>query len=120
MDQSKEELADYENLFLDLVGIIGYGECFDRDKDYGSELGIVEGFVCAQPFQRMFIHWDGKVFPCCWDYKEQVFVGDASDTPLIDMWRGKLFGNIREHMKNGTYYKLPLCKNCYLPHSRLG
>ena len=120
MDQCKEELKEYENMFLDLVGTVGYGEYFDRDKDYGAELGFVEGFACSQPFQRMFVHWDGKTTMCCWDYAGQKVIGNAHRTPLIDIWQCDEFNKLRDHMKIGTYYKSPLCRHCYLPHAKLG
>lgn len=62
MDQNEKELEDYKNIFVDLVGIIGFGEYIDREKNYGAE--IIEGFACAQLFQRMFVTWDGLVFAC--------------------------------------------------------
>ena len=120
MDQDEQELEDYKKVFLDLVGIIGYGEYIDRKRDYGTELGTMDGFVCAQPFQRMFINWDGTVFPCCVDDKSLMNMGNAHETSLIDIWHNKKYNNLRDHMKSGTYFELALCKRCYVPHSKIG
>ena len=118
MGQSEEELDDYKKMFLDLVGIIGYGEYVDREKDYEDEFGIIDGFVCAQPFQRMFINWDGMVFPCCVGNTKEMIMGNAHKTALIDIWNSNKYNNLREHMKNGTYYKVPLCRRCFTPHAK--
>ena len=118
MDQTDQELDDYKSMFLDMVGIIGYGEYTDRDKNYGDK--PVENFSCAQPFQRMFITWDGFVFPCCFDDKQEMILGNANEEKLIDIWHNDAYKNLREHMRKGTYYKLPLCRKCYIPYAQIG
>ena len=92
-------------------------ELFDPEKDYGSEFGIVNDFACAQPFQRIFISWDGSVFPCCEGNKPDMIMGNANDAKLINIWHCEKYNIIRNRMRNGTYYKIPLCNKCYRPHA---
>ena len=115
MDQSDEELEALRKMFLDLVGIIGFGGFNDSERDYEGE--IVTGFSCAQPFQRMFVTWDGYVIPCCVGYSREMIMGNAHETPLIDIWHNEKYRHLREHMKSGTYHKIQLCKSCYMPYA---
>ena len=109
MDQGEQELEDYKKMFLDLIGVVGFGEFSDREKDYGKAYGIVPDFACAQPFQRMFIAWDGFVFPCCVDDKRELPMGDARKNTIREIWHGPRYTALRNAMKTGTYYKFKRC-----------
>ena len=117
LKQSKEDLTQLQDMFLDKVGIIGFGRAINPNEKFGG-YGIVENFVCAQPFQRIFINYDGTVFPCCLDRFALMKMGNAHDTPIVDIWHNEKYQLLREHMKNGTYHELELCQDCYAPHCK--
>jgi len=57
----------------------------------------------------VFILWDGKVVPCCYDYKRSCILGDAFKKSLIDIWNTAKYKKFRENYKKG---KNKLCANC--------
>lgn len=118
MDQTTEELADYERFGFEELGVdgVGYGEFseypFKEDK-YPKYYN--PDFVCAQLFQRMFIMWDGTVVPCCVDRDRELVMGDAKKEKLKDIWNNEKYKRLRGAHTTGRYHEIPLCRKCSLP-----
>lgn len=117
MDNNQKELDDYRDFWLDIVGVVGYAECVDHIS-YAKEIYPSKynpDFVCAQPFQRMFIMWDGIVVACCMDDIRGYSVGDARKEKLKDIWHGDRYKRLREAMISGHYYDIAICRKCNVP-----
>ena len=75
-------------------------------------------YICANPFQNMLIHQDGKISACCLEYfsKEELVIGDVtvSDSLETSIDWNKL-NEIQRDMLNMRMDKLPVCKNCSYP-----
>jgi MoaA/NifB/PqqE/SkfB family radical SAM enzyme len=75
---------------------------------------------CLMPARRLAITSDGQVSFCCLLWHTPCFIGDFSIVEngksvrnLIDIWRCFLLRNIRKHLKNKNFNKLPtMCKEC--------
>ena len=76
----------------------------------GPTLFLTEG-VCAIPFNKLYISWEGFLRVCCNDYENLLALEDLSRVSLKEAYYGKRFQEIRRrHMENkleGT-----LCHNC--------
>lgn len=122
MENTKQELEDYKKFGFGELGVdaVGYGELFEYPlkKDKYPKYFNPE-FVCAQPFQRMFIMWDGVVTPCCVDNDRELVMGDAKREKLKDIWHNKKYEKLRGTHIKGRYYEIPLCRKCYVPVSSL-
>ena len=68
---------------------------------------------CTQPWQRMVITWDGRVYPCCVDYFERWQVGDARKERLADIWKGPGMKRMREEQKKMHLDMIEPCKSCF-------
>ena len=75
----------------------------------------VPGFWCAQPYQRMFMKYNGNVTICCVDDKDEVVVGNWHSEKLYDIWNGPKYREIRDLHSSGKYHEMELCRKCYLP-----
>lgn len=101
-----------------VVDAIGYGYYVERDPDKQGEFEHVDGFVCAQPWQRIFVMVDGIVTPCCVDEKREYILGDAKKESLRDIWLGKKATALRKAHKSGHYQRIDICRKCYIPISQ--
>lgn len=122
MKNTKKELEDYKKFGVKVLGVdaVGYGELVEyplKDDKYPKYFN--PEFVCAQPFQRMFVMWDGVVTPCCVDNDRDLAMGDAKKDKLKDIWHNEKYERLRKTHANGKYYKIPLCRRCYIPVSSL-
>ncbi len=100
-----------------VVDTVGYGYYMERDPDKEGEYPPVPGFICAQPWQRMFIMADGIVTACCVDERREYMLGNAKREKLGDIWKGKLAQTLREAHASGHYERISLCRKCYVPVS---
>ncbi|HWM49422.1 MAG TPA: radical SAM protein [Xanthobacteraceae bacterium] len=70
-------------------------------------------FVCAKPWQRLTISYNGRVHQCISDYSGKNVLGDASKESLFDIWHGEKAEAVRQAFRDHTYLeKNPACRNC--------
>jgi radical SAM protein with 4Fe4S-binding SPASM domain len=112
-----EQFEGLKIMWKGLVDAVGFGFYTERDPDARGEYPEVPGFWCAQPFQRMFLKYNGNVTVCCVDDKDEMVVGNWHKDKLYDIWHGAEFARIRRLHAAGQYRELPLCRKCYLPVS---
>jgi radical SAM protein with 4Fe4S-binding SPASM domain len=118
MYKEKKWLDQFEGLKImwrDLVDAVGFGYYTERDPNSQGEFDEVPGFWCAQPFQRMFLKYNGSVTICCVDDKDEVIVGNWREQPLHAIWNGQAYKEIRRLHGSGNYYQMAMCRKCYLP-----
>lgn len=112
-----EQFESMKTMWRGLVDAVGYGFYTERDPDKRGEFPEVPNFWCAQPFQRMFLKYNGNVTVCCADDKDEVIVGNWHDTDLKAIWHGDAYREIRDLHRSGRYYEMELCRKCQLPVS---
>lgn len=124
MQENQNEVLDYIKLWAPIVDLIGFGDYVNpQQKDVkGKERSILErkkpkNFICAQLYQRLFVHWDGKIGLCCGDYDAELGLGNARENKIKDVWLGEKMQRIRELHKKGEWYKVPLCIKCDIPYA---
>jgi radical SAM protein with 4Fe4S-binding SPASM domain len=73
---------------------------------------IRESLVCPQIFKSLQVNADGRVLPCCVDWKSINIVGDINENSLLDIWNGKPLMNLRVKHLHGKRYDFSPCKGC--------
>ena len=61
--------------------------------------------------------FNGNVTICCVDDKDETIVGNWREEKLKDIWQNEKYREIRKLHASNNYYKMEMCKKCYLPHS---
>lgn len=100
------------------IDALGYGYYVDRESVSQKYYPKKEEFFCAQPFQRMFLKYNGNVTICCVDDKDETIVGNWKSTSLKDIWLGASYKEIRKKHACGSYYDIEMCRKCYFPYSK--
>lgn len=118
MENDAEELEAFTEFWLQYVDVVGFGVYHDVLQD-GIETPYNSSFSCSQPFQRMFIMWDGTTTPCCVDDHRGYVTGNARETPLYDIWHGPEYQRMRYAQLNGAYDEIDICAKCYVPYTAL-
>lgn len=91
---------------------------FGDGKDYRDRGG--EKTTCGRPENGpLQIQWNGEVIPCCYDYNNQIVLGNAFEEPVMDILRGRRYRALREAHRKGEFYRFPYCDQCdqLLPHA---
>jgi radical SAM protein with 4Fe4S-binding SPASM domain len=60
----------------------------------------------------MQVNHDGKIMPCCIDWKVQNVIGDANTSSLQDIWNGYKLYRLRINHLNGNRNSSPSCSGC--------
>lgn len=120
MPGNEHEAEEYAKFWLPIVGIVGFCEYVEHVSTHKEYQEYNPDFVCAQPFQRMFVMWDGIVTPCCVDDNRGMVMGDTRKEKVKDIWHGERYRRLRETMINGRYYDNEICKRCYIPWATKG
>ena len=75
--------------------------------------------TCGRPENGpLQIQWNGEVVPCCYDYNNQIILGNAFEQPIMDILNGAKYKALRQAHKKGRFDKFPYCDQCdqLLPH----
>lgn len=68
-------------------------------------------FLCAQPFSRITVLFNGDVTPCCVDWAHKLVVGNIKDHSLDHIWN-ILANRIRQQHIHNSFEKDSPCANC--------
>jgi radical SAM protein with 4Fe4S-binding SPASM domain len=64
---------------------------------------------CEFPWTSMTVMANGKVVPCTQDYNCEISLGNASQTPLKDIWNGEEYRQFRQYHVTGNFPKGHKC-----------
>lgn len=85
-----------------------------RWNTYANDPHPDNSSACNFLWDRMYVWFDGKCNPCDSDYKSFLSYGDASKTPLRDIWNGVELARLREAHLAGCRHELNPCDRCGL------
>lgn len=120
MPSNKNEVESFTKLWLPVVGIVGFGEWVEHTSTQGVIEEYNPDFVCSQPFQRMFIMYDGICTPCCVDDGRGYILGDLKNSTVKQIWHGERYQKLRNAMTSGRYRDIDICRRCYFPLAKTG
>jgi len=119
---SKDKIQLFHNIFSKISDEIYVENLINLWPNLISNLGINSGHrfvndepinqkVCSQIFKSLQINHDGKVMPCCIDWKVENVMGDANVENIKDIWNGK-------NLKDLQIMHLEGKRNTFLPCSK--
>lgn len=118
MENDVDELVLFKDFWLQYVDVVGFGVYHDVNTE-GIDTPYNPTFTCAQPFQRMFIMWDGVCTPCCVDDHRGYRTGNVKQSSVYDIWHGRPYQRMREAQLTGRYKEIGICRSCYVPYTEL-
>jgi len=68
--------------------------------------------VCPFPWNALVIYWDGSVLPCTQDFFGEFIVGNARESPLMDIWNGEEMRFIRRKLARKDIKDIKTCSEC--------
>lgn len=103
-------------------------ETFEEAEDLSRSLGIglgipshkpaVEGVGCLQPFNTMFVKWDGEVRLCCASAivsrsPMYIVAGNLFKKPVEEIWNNSLAQKVRLGLLGDSSQVVnPICRSC--------
>lgn len=123
MKETRGEWEDFQKLFKGVVDTVAWIDYLDHGQQNSfKDKGVVKlkkkdhnkKFCCPQLWQRMFVHPDGVVTPCCTDSNRDLKMGHLQDNTIKEIWQNKKYQNMRKLHREGRIDEIPTCKNCVL------
>lgn len=114
--ESKEmkEFLDYTKSFADYVEVWkphNFGDGRDY-RDRANEKKI-EKKSCGRPNSGPIqINWKGIIVPCCYDYNEEIPLGNVALQTVEEVVRGTAYEKLRESHNTGKFDMVPYCDQC--------
>lgn len=120
---SAEKIAYFKEKFGNIADEIYVENLVNLWPEIESNLGIEAGHrfdggnlnkvkVCPQIFKSVQVNSDGRVIPCCIDWKGINIVGNINDSRLEEIWHGKPLHNLRMRHLNGERHSFSPCMGC--------
>ncbi|MFA5878123.1 MAG: radical SAM protein [Candidatus Staskawiczbacteria bacterium] len=113
VDENKNEMEDWINFWepkLDEV-YVWMPHNFGGTKKY-REIDRKNQKTCGRPLVGPpYIHVDGKVGVCCFDFNAQLIIGDIRKQTLEEIFHSKPYLRIKKAHETGNFEGY-LCKNC--------
>ena len=92
---------------------------FGDGRDYRNRVPD-QKTSCGRPENGpLQIQWNGEVIPCCYDYNNQVILGNAFEQPVLDILNGVKYRLLRHAHRLKQFGMFPYCDQCdqLLPHA---
>lgn len=84
---------------------------FGDGRDYRERAGVKK--TCGRPSNGpLQIQWNGEVIPCCYDYNNQIILGNAFKQPVLEILYGDKYNALRDAHESGQFHKFPYCDQC--------
>jgi radical SAM protein with 4Fe4S-binding SPASM domain len=110
MDENRDEipaLVDYWLGRVDYVSVSSVWALGDvKEKSY-----VPERYPCPYLWRNMIILTNGDVIPCCHPDFDMV-MGNAYETPVLEIWNGKMYSHFRRLHSESKWDEIPPCVKC--------
>jgi|GEM_PF-408764 MoaA/NifB/PqqE/SkfB family radical SAM enzyme len=109
---SKEmrDFLDYTRPFADYIEVW-------RPHNFGDGRNYrdikVEKKSCGRPSSGPIqLNWKGIVVPCCYDYNEEIPLGNVAQQTVEEVLRGAPYEALRDSHNTKNFEKVPYCNDC--------
>jgi hypothetical protein len=87
-----------------------------RERHSSPEMKTTCGRPENGPLQ---IQWNGEVIPCCYDYNNQIILGNAFESSVLDVLNGEKYRTLRMAHRRKRFGLFHFCNGCdqLLPHA---
>jgi radical SAM protein with 4Fe4S-binding SPASM domain len=95
-----------------------WGGYFKETEDFNHQKLAPTFDPCSHLWSSMSIHWDGTVVPCCFDFFNELVLGNVKEKSIDEIWNDEPIVNFRKSMLDGSYLDMnPLCEKCVIVHT---
>jgi len=113
LPENERDVGEFISFWQDKVEAIEVWKPhnFGDGKDFRQRIGIKK--TCGRPENGpLQIQWDGTVIPCCYDYNNQINLGNAFNDSIPAIMGGEKYQAIRDAHSKGEFWRFPYCDQC--------
>lgn len=122
MEQNREDTAAFLEFWEPRVNAVEVWKPhnFGDGRDFRARLDDSCKTTCGRPENGpLQIQWNGEVVPCCYDYNNQIILGNAFETPVLEILNNRKYRLLRHAHRTKRFDMFPYCNQCdqLLPHA---
>ncbi len=114
--QNEHETRQFQDFWEPLVDAIEIWRPhnFGDGRDYRKRFDSIDvKTTCGRPENGpLQIQWNGEVVPCCYDYNNQIVLGNAFDQPVLDILNEQKYELLRIAHREKKFKLFPFCNQC--------
>ncbi len=77
-----------------------------------TEISSTQLYSCTDPFDMLVIYSNGNFGCCCWDYENELYLGNIKEKAIIDVFNSNEINEIRRKHSNFECKSLNPCNRC--------
>lgn len=116
---NQHELQAFHRKWSHIADYISVQHFYDIGEANTANLSVKEvqnkTYACQQPFQRMFVHPDGRTFPCCSFenvYSTEIAEDNLFERGVMNVWNSRRFRILRAKLRANRFYEYKCCSKC--------
>lgn len=111
MGENKNEREDFYNKWKNKVDIIDFQPLYDYSNVRIEQNLPNTDEKCSAPFNRLYIDYNGDIYPCCTEYARFLKISNIRDTSIKEVWNSKMINELRYQIINNQLSDI--CKSCF-------
>jgi pyruvate-formate lyase-activating enzyme len=115
MKENEHEVEEFKQQWLGVADDVSIWKPhnWSDGRDYRDLDLLGEKSSCGRPDHGpVQVQWNGEIVPCCWDYNNQIILGDVSINTVEEVLKGSKFDALRQAHDSKKFYKFPFCDSC--------
>ncbi|MBI2252696.1 MAG: radical SAM protein [Armatimonadetes bacterium] len=113
---NSNDLEKYVNFWKEIADQVVY---LDYQDESGEHRGSIVDWACPFLWQRLTITYDGKILPCCHDFKEYSLLNNIDKITIEEAWKCEKEKKLRNLHQNGQAHKILSCDMCAFRASQI-
>jgi len=119
MNETKAEIAEFQDFWqdriseTDIIQVSGFNDwtgTINAGKNH-VDMRVQRG-PCKMLWKNLTVYHDGRVTPCCYDAEGELFIGNANEEHLRNIWEGPRLKQLRDFHLAHQFEKIPICQRC--------
>ena len=113
MKENEHEVDEFKNQWINIADDVSIWKPHNWSNGRHYR-GLSGGKVsCGRPDHGpVQVQWNGEVVPCCWDYNNQIVLGDVSINTVEEVLKGNKYDALRHAHESNMFHKFPFCDSC--------
>ena len=108
-----QNINDMQKFWGNLVDQVAFVNYLPWENVYEADHSNIDT-ACSDLWRRMFVWYDGSINPCDVDYKSTLKIGNISNSSISELWRSKVYQDLRYKHINKLRASVSPCNNCSL------
>jgi len=113
MKENKNEVNEFKEKWLGVANDVSIWRPHNWSDGRGYRKLQGEKHSCGRPSTGpVQVQWNGDIVPCCWDYNNNIVLGNVVNQTIEEVLKGEKYQLLRTAHEGREFYKFKFCNSC--------